>query len=93
MFIFCNDSIDTSLGNYDVNSNHYKMVSCRGYILYFCYEQTQSSMIGQIKYPEVESKIIVIRNLEVIADADVAALFGVPTKEVNQAVKKQSGKV
>lgn len=49
-------------------------------------------MIGQIKYPEVESKIIVIRNLEVIADADVAALFGVPTKEVNQAVKNNPGK-
>jgi len=36
---------------------------------------------------EVEGKIAVIRNQEVIADADVAALYGVETREVNQAVK------
>ena len=36
---------------------------------------------------EVEDKIAVIRNQEVIADADVAALYGVQTKEVNQAVR------
>ena len=35
---------------------------------------------------EVESKIAVIRGIPVIADADVAALYGVKTKEVNQAV-------
>ena len=42
---------------------------------------------------EVEGKIAVIRNQEVIADADVAYLYGVETREVNQAVKKQSGQV
>lgn len=36
---------------------------------------------------EVEGKIAVIRNQEVIADADVAALYGVETREVNQSVK------
>lgn len=35
---------------------------------------------------EVENKIAVIRGIPVIADADVAALYGVKTKEVNQAV-------
>lgn len=35
---------------------------------------------------EVENKITVIRGIPVIADADVAALYGVKTKEVNQAV-------
>ena len=35
---------------------------------------------------EVEDKIVVIRGVPVIADADVAALYGVKTKEVNQAV-------
>ena len=35
---------------------------------------------------EVEDKITVIRGIPVIADADVAALYGVKTKEVNQAV-------
>jgi len=41
---------------------------------------------------EVEGKIAIIRNLEVIADADVAALYGVETREVNQAVKNNSEK-
>ena len=36
---------------------------------------------------EVEDRIAVIRNQEVIADADVAYLYGVETREVNQAVK------
>lgn len=41
---------------------------------------------------EVEDKIAVIRNQEVIADADVAFLYGVQTKEVNQAVRNNSDK-
>ena len=41
---------------------------------------------------EVEGKIAVIRNCEVIADADVAALYGVLTKEVNQAVRNNRDK-
>ena len=41
---------------------------------------------------EVEDKIVVIRNQEVIADADVAALYGVETREVNQAVKNNQDK-
>ena len=31
----------------------------------------------------VEDKIAVIRNVDVIADADVAALYGVETREIN----------
>ena len=41
---------------------------------------------------EVEDKIAVIRNQEVIADADVVSLYGVQTKEVNQAVKNNPDK-
>ena len=41
---------------------------------------------------KVEEKIAVIRNLEVIADADVAALYGVETREVNQAVRNNPDK-
>ena len=41
---------------------------------------------------EVENKIAVIRGVEVIADADVAALYGVETREVNQAVKNNTDK-
>ena len=41
---------------------------------------------------EVEDRIEVIRNQEVIADADVAYLYGVETREVNQAVKNNPEK-
>ena len=39
-----------------------------------------------IEINEVEDKIAVIRGVPVIADADVAALYGVETKRVNGAV-------
>ena len=41
---------------------------------------------------EVEDRIAVIRNQEIIADADVAFLYGVKTKEVNQAVRNNPDK-
>lgn len=41
---------------------------------------------------EVVDKIVLIRNMEVIADADVAALYGVQTKEINQAVNNNPEK-
>ena len=41
---------------------------------------------------KVEDKIAVIRNVEVIADADVAELYGVETKRVNEAVKNNPDK-
>ncbi len=40
----------------------------------------------------VEDKVAVIRGFEVIADADVAALYGVQTKEVNQVVRNNKDK-
>lgn len=40
----------------------------------------------------VEEKITVIRGMEVIADADVAELYGVETKVVNQAVRNNPDK-
>ena len=43
-------------------------------------------------YSEVENKIAVIREQQVIADADVAELYGVQTKEVNQAVRNNLDK-
>ena len=38
---------------------------------------------------EVEDRIAVIRNQEVIADADVAFLYGVETREVNQRTSER----
>ncbi|MDR1341535.1 MAG: ORF6N domain-containing protein [Prevotellaceae bacterium] len=49
-------------------------------------------MIGAIKLKEVKAKILTIRNQSVLLDSDVAALYGVETKEVNQAVKNNPGK-
>lgn len=42
--------------------------------------------------PEVEKKIITLHNQQVIVDADVADLYGVQTKELNQAVKNNPEK-
>lgn len=36
----------------------------------------------------VESKILTIRGIKVMLDRDLAALYGVPTKALNQAVKR-----
>lgn len=41
---------------------------------------------------EVEDKITTIRGMEVIADADVAALYGVETRDVNKAVRNNPDK-
>ena len=38
---------------------------------------------------QLEDKIAVIRNVDVIADADMAALYGVETREINQAMVKR----
>ena len=45
-----------------------------------------------IPYIEVENKIATIRKLQVIADADVAELYGVGTKGQNQTYSKTSKK-
>ena len=41
---------------------------------------------------EVENKMITLRNQQVILDSDVAELYGVQTREINQAVKNNSEK-
>ena len=46
-----------------------------------------------IKYEEVESKIIELCNQKVIIDSDVAELYGVETREINQAVKNNEDKL
>ena len=45
-----------------------------------------------IMYSKVQSKIIDIRQYKVISDADVADLYGVDTKRVNEAVKNNPDK-
>ncbi len=45
-----------------------------------------------IKLNDVNSKIITIREQNVILDSDVAELYGVETKAVNQAIKRNPDK-
>ena len=47
---------------------------------------------GLIPFKEVEDKIVVIRGQEVLLDRDVAELYGVQTREVNQAVRNNPQK-
>ena len=53
---------------------------------------TMSKTNAMIPYTEVENKIAVIRKLQVIADADVADLYGVETRRVNEAVRNNLDK-
>ena len=41
---------------------------------------------------DVESKIITLRNQQVILDSDVAELYGVETRDINKAVKNNPQK-
>jgi len=45
-----------------------------------------------VKFNDVNDKIIIIRNEKVLLDCDVADLYGVQTKEINQAVKNNPQK-
>ena len=45
-----------------------------------------------IKIEQVEEKILILRGVRVILDADVATLYGVETKEINQAVRNNPKK-
>lgn len=42
--------------------------------------------------PRIENRIQTIRGLRVMIDADLAALYGVPTRALNQAVKRNAAR-
>ena len=46
----------------------------------------------KIRFNQVEEKILTIRNQNVILDSDVASLYGVETREINQAIKNNPDK-
>ena len=43
-----------------------------------------------VMLPRIESRILVVREQKVIIDADLAELYGAPTKALNQAVKRNA---
>ena len=45
-----------------------------------------------LELQKIENKIIALRNQQVILDSDVAEIYGVETKRINEAVKNNSDK-
>jgi len=42
---------------------------------------------------KIENRILLIRGEKVIIDADLAEFYGVPTKRLNEQVKRNKGKL
>ncbi len=59
-------------------------------------KKTKATAKGNLEriepYVDVRDRIVVVRQLPVILDADVAALYGVETKRVNEAVRNNPDK-
>jgi phage regulator Rha-like protein len=49
-------------------------------------------MDNMLKFNQVEERIVTLRGVKVIMDSDVAVLYGVETKRVNEAVKNNPDK-
>lgn len=47
---------------------------------------------GLIPFKEVEDKIVIVRGQEVLLDRDVATLYGLETKRINEAVRNNPSK-
>ena len=54
--------------------------------------EIKSNIIHLVTYDQVKSKIIKVRNQKVILDNNVAELYGVETKRINEAVKNNPNK-
>ena len=52
----------------------------------------KSNELRAIDIAAVQSRMLTIRNQQVLLDRDVAALYGVKTKEINQAIRNNPGK-
>jgi len=71
-----------------------KTLDKRWFTYYICRQnyliiKTKSIMKNIV---DVESKIITLRNQQVILDSDVAELYGVETRDINKAVKNNPQK-
>ena len=52
----------------------------------------KKEIITSVTTVDVERRMVVLRNQHVLIDADVAVLYGVQTKEINQAVRNNPQK-
>jgi hypothetical protein len=55
-------------------------------------KKLENAMNEVISYRQVEEKVLSLRGQDVILDRDVAELYGVGTKEINQAAKNNPAK-
>jgi hypothetical protein len=55
-------------------------------------DQTMKTTKPTLPPPSVESLIVTLRGQKVILDADLARIYGVPTRSLNQAVKRNLGR-
>ena len=46
-------------------------------------------MENVVRFNEIEERIIMLRDIPVILDSDVAFIYGVETREINQAVNSK----
>jgi ORF6N domain len=55
-------------------------------------KETQVEVISDaaLMLPRIESRILTLRNQRIIVDADLASLYGVDTKRLNEQVKRNS---
>jgi hypothetical protein len=53
---------------------------------------TGTPVSAPASFARIESRILFMRGHRVMIDADLAALYGVPTKALNQAVKRNAGR-
>ena len=58
----------------------------------YCINQAVSISFDPFKLSDVQRMIVNVRNQQAIIDADVAKLYGVETKHVNQAVRNNQDK-
>jgi len=55
-------------------------------------QKKQAGVVKPISVEDVRDKIVILRDQPVLLDSDVAQLYGVQTKEINQAVKNNPKK-
>lgn len=53
-------------------------------------KKTAATVDVAVALPRIESRIIVVRGYKVLIDADLATLYDVPTKALNQAIKRNA---
>lgn len=53
-------------------------------------KKTAATVDVAVALPRIESRIIVVRGHKVLIDADLATLYDVPTKALNQAIKRNA---